>query len=1042
MSKINISGSLQLTELNKPTRVGESITSLNEIYDIPNPYVGMRVYVEDEGKSYIIKSLKGKIINGILVSNAQVDSFSLEGEDLRELIQATQQQIINPDNEDISVVNNVLKFKDRDSSAGLGYVILRADKTFKEQVVAENTIYEVRYNFNLGGEEITMPENSILKFEGGSISNGVITSNIKVIGQHNIKCTVRGDIYDTNGNIVISSFVPSELTVVDSQEKFDRIIEEVKNGVPVRAEIHKGTYYMSPTTFNADFELSGNDGVTIKQRNKRFRKSELVGIDGTHYKCSLSEPLSPFSLFVYKDRIVDVSEYTTQTGGVNNTDSEIIPLGEKEYVGVKKGDKFKLKAPAGFKIKEGQKIFGSYDSAWITSKFIVDEMNGEYMICTQISNSSVENPNLNITRYNTGIDYLLFNTHLETNKIYYDESYVYIPLWCEYVDVVERKYENVYFPNSLIKSNKNIKFNNLTFADTAALIYFEQQPDTKLEMHKCNVRRIADIAINIASCLEYDTPISIIDSCDFRDCAFFDNRIIRLLGWDSAGFRKEADIEPRVKVSRCFFKQKDCVQYKHTAQAITVMTNSEIVDCEMCNCTAGAMSLSYGNIIVKGCVIYNDEVFNANKRRNYTRDFGAIYCNGIALPKNSEDSSYEYIKNNKQHTILIEGCRIYGYTTAQSTDGHGIYIDVGRGDVTCKGNVISAVGLHAIDSRWVQENEGYNLPLSSIRNVIEGNVLMSPYRLVFGNEVDDENKTTPQNNYVLRGNTNIVPEKTNDIIVDGLEDAGKFIVSTSYGLLNKPQFSALKKVPWIIFKNGSKRAVEEEVFWNFPSEESKYLALTATLPDNKRHKFAIKISSLQGIFYDINVETGATEYKESGPTRNFSINIDGGGMPLTAVRGQFDEECKSLNMEIYFFNFKGFYTGNIYGHISLPEDIDIKYELNDVDTTSAKSVKTILVGNVDQAVFKNVDNDAFYNVIKKFYIYIPPTQYVYGVTRYVFSKFGLHRINGTSDERPKINNKNTGLDGLVQGFEYFDTTLGKPIWWTGDKWVDSAGEAV
>jgi hypothetical protein len=34
------------------------------------------------------------------------------------------------------------------------------------------------------------------------------------------------------------------------------------------------------------------------------------------------------------------------------------------------------------------------------------------------------------------------------------------------------------------------------------------------------------------------------------------------------------------------------------------------------------------------------------------------------------------------------------------------------------------------------------------------------------------------------------------------------------------------------------------------------------------------------------------------------------------------------------------------------------------------------------------------------------------------------------------------LNGLIAGDTYFDTTLGKPIWYKGPGWVDGAGGAV
>lgn len=75
--RLNISDSLQVTELNRPTRVGELIRSIAQMQEIPNPRVGMMVYVEDEGMNYIVRSLKEKVINGVTVQNAQVDKYEL-----------------------------------------------------------------------------------------------------------------------------------------------------------------------------------------------------------------------------------------------------------------------------------------------------------------------------------------------------------------------------------------------------------------------------------------------------------------------------------------------------------------------------------------------------------------------------------------------------------------------------------------------------------------------------------------------------------------------------------------------------------------------------------------------------------------------------------------------------------------------------------------------------------------------------------------------------------------------------------------------------
>lgn len=52
---------------------------------------------------------------------------------------------------------------------GMGYKILRQGDglTFANQVTETNTIYEIRYNFDLGNQTVNVPENATLYFNGG-----------------------------------------------------------------------------------------------------------------------------------------------------------------------------------------------------------------------------------------------------------------------------------------------------------------------------------------------------------------------------------------------------------------------------------------------------------------------------------------------------------------------------------------------------------------------------------------------------------------------------------------------------------------------------------------------------------------------------------------------------------------------------------------------------------------------------------------------------------------------------------------------------------
>lgn len=113
------------------------------------------------------------------------------------------------DEEDITSENGLLKLKNRSALNGMGYVILRKGKTFAEQVTKANTIYEIRYDFDLNSVEIAIPENCVLKFNGGSLSNGtIVLQNTKICHNNGffnydvvLKGTYQGTFHSSFWNI-------------------------------------------------------------------------------------------------------------------------------------------------------------------------------------------------------------------------------------------------------------------------------------------------------------------------------------------------------------------------------------------------------------------------------------------------------------------------------------------------------------------------------------------------------------------------------------------------------------------------------------------------------------------------------------------------------------------------------------------------------------------------------------------------------------------------------------------------------------------------
>lgn len=123
---------------------------------------GKTTLTEEEFLEQLVDAIKGRyIVQGNIINTADEEDLTVEHSDLLGI--------------------DTLKLANRDNAHGMGYIILRKNKSFAEQVTKENTIYEIRYDFDLNGEEITIPKDCVLYFIGGSIKNGTLRGNNTII---------------------------------------------------------------------------------------------------------------------------------------------------------------------------------------------------------------------------------------------------------------------------------------------------------------------------------------------------------------------------------------------------------------------------------------------------------------------------------------------------------------------------------------------------------------------------------------------------------------------------------------------------------------------------------------------------------------------------------------------------------------------------------------------------------------------------------------------------------------------------------------------
>ena len=145
-------------------------------------------YITREGLTNAITEIVNKAINELVLPAGSVTVESLS-EAVLQLFNSRGGKIYNyPDEEDLTVKSDVLKFADKSYSeaaySGYGRTYLRKNIVDGINVLEQyqmeeaNTRYIVQYFHCLNGQTITVPENCIIDMTaGGIISNGTLSCN-------------------------------------------------------------------------------------------------------------------------------------------------------------------------------------------------------------------------------------------------------------------------------------------------------------------------------------------------------------------------------------------------------------------------------------------------------------------------------------------------------------------------------------------------------------------------------------------------------------------------------------------------------------------------------------------------------------------------------------------------------------------------------------------------------------------------------------------------------------------------------------------------
>lgn len=218
----------------------------------------------------------------------------------------------NVDGEDLTTEEvdgvSVIKFANRDNINGLGYKILRKNKPLNEQLAEGNTIYEVRYDYILSdGEVIKLKENTVLYFNGGSISNNGLKANGCIFSDNKSTIVINppkiidgvndevfwGRFFNTNGQEYTYKFdifkrnidllaVPSHLqTYGDPKYNGDQLIRRFRK-IGINSSIANISYTLGKTNYGL---YDSVDSLNAQYpANENNAKTALVLLDGLYWK--------------------------------------------------------------------------------------------------------------------------------------------------------------------------------------------------------------------------------------------------------------------------------------------------------------------------------------------------------------------------------------------------------------------------------------------------------------------------------------------------------------------------------------------------------------------------------------------------------------------------------------------------------------------------------------------------------------------------------------------------------------------------------------
>lgn len=198
-------------------------------------------------------------------------------------------------------------------------VVLKGNHSFAAQVTEPNTKYVIKHDFDLGGESVTIPENCVLEFDGGSLNGGTITfSNTYLRGNVNISSDIDGSL--DNSVIDVTWFGADNTGNVDSIQAIQKCIDLASNSWSTRDSGNRGekTIYIPVGNYIISSPILIPRTVTLKIKGECFRNTVIKASSSMVSMITAKTPNNSYTQTI----IEDITLNGNRTGTYFNTNND------------------------------------------------------------------------------------------------------------------------------------------------------------------------------------------------------------------------------------------------------------------------------------------------------------------------------------------------------------------------------------------------------------------------------------------------------------------------------------------------------------------------------------------------------------------------------------------------------------------------------------------------------------------------------------------------------------------------------------------------